>query len=268
MWGFGESKPVAADAKKGYGSTGSSGVDVEAATSFMSSISGLLGNSEDMKKAVDVTRAQFTNLKKYVEEGDWTWKLLGLFGGLGMIGTGVFYLLGDIFTLNIFELVLEIYIIIFGIVAVTLEYKDTILPARWVESLKTEARFIYRPYGRAVLYIFFGILLISQDELFFVINGLYLFAVGVLVAYFSVQAEKALSTLKGAKYSESQIRKAFAAADTAKKGTLTVKQFAVLVKALGSTMSANELESAIGLIDKDASGCISLEEFLKWYNAK
>lgn len=231
---------------------------------------------DGVKQAIEITRKQFNSLQQYVEQGEWTWKLLGLFGGVGMIATGVLAVLGDIFTLSIFSIVVDVYIILFGFMAVALEYKENLMPQAFIDTLKTEARILYRPYGRAVLYIFFGIILFSQlQNIFMVLVGLYLLLVGGLVAYFSSQAEKALKVIAAKKFSDSQIEAAFKEAVKGKskagvaKTTLTAKDFALMMKALmgpSTTLSANELESAISLIDDDSSNEISLEEFKKWYH--
>lgn len=258
-------KPAEVSKDKGYGTM--FGFDLEAASSLISSVEKSVIDPNTINNAIEITRVQFNNLKKYAEEGDWTWRILGLFAGLGMIGAGAVNLLFSI--LNPFGMLLAAYIIIFGIIAVALEYKDVVLPQSWIDSLKREAKFVYRPYGRAVLYIFWGILLISEQSCFlwsYPIVGLYTTAIGGLVGYYASQAQKALNNIKAAKYDDYQIRSRFNTADKDKTGSLSIKELATMVKSMGSTLSENELEAAIGLIDKDLSNKITLDEFLAWYH--
>lgn len=238
-------------------------------------ISGLINNIQQASQAndeaqgmINIGREKINALVKYAEEGDWTWKVLGLFGGLAMMGTGALSFMGDFFLFNYFGAVLDVYIFLFGILSVCLEYKESILPTKWVDQLKIEAKFMYKPYGRAVLYFFFGVLLISQSKLLYLCTGLYLCVIGGLVVYYAGNAQKALQAFKDKKLSFFQLRSAYDAADKNKDG-LTPGELAKMVsKFPGVNLSENELISAIGLLDTDASGKVSYEEFSTWYNAR
>merc|ERR1711918_228020 len=73
--------------------------------------------------------------------------------------------------------------------------------------------FMYKPYGRAVLYIFMGVLLISQSKVTFQATGLYLLIVGGLVIYYAGRAQEALDKFKNIKLSFSQLKRAYKDAD-------------------------------------------------------
>lgn len=206
------------------------------------------------------SRGEINQIIKYAENGEWSWKLLGALGGAAMIGSGAL----NILSLNGFGVLLDFYIILFGFVAITIEFKETVLPASWVDSLRRDAKFMYKPYGRAVLYIFLGALLLSQQTSLYVYTGLYLLAVGGLVVYFVSIAQVALDTFKSQKLSAGQIKQAFDRADVDNTG-LTPTALAKVVCAFpGNTMSESEMYSALSLLDK-GSGRISYEEFMKWY---
>jgi hypothetical protein len=127
---------------------------------------------------------------------------------------------------------------------------------------------MYKPYGRAVLYIFFGILLISQKKFLYLLTGLYLIGIGGLVVYYASQAQKALDNFKAQKLSFYQLKSSYDAADKNHNGLTPVELAKMVSRFPGCTMSENEVLSAIGLLDKDGSGRVSYDEFSKWYNAR
>lgn len=249
-------------------------VNPSKALGFMSAISALEGvqdqsaNIQQVQDMANWGRSEINEIVKYAEEGDWTWKLLGMFGGLAMVGVGGLTFMGDFFLFNYFGAILDVYIILFGILTVCLEYKEAILPKTWIEQIKIEARFVYKPYGRAVLYIFFGVLLISQSKFLYTCIGLYLLAIGGLVMYYAGQAAAALEKFKDQKLSSWTLKGLYEKADRNKNG-LSPKELAeVVCKYPGCTLGVNEMESAIALLDKNGDGKVSYEEFSKWYNKR
>lgn len=116
-----------------------------------------MGTRTELGKKITEELEEF---RKYVNEGHWSWNLLGLAGGLALIFGGVWQILFG--GLDIFMTGFAIFIIAFGLIAITLEYKQTFLPVSWVEYLKEDFLFIYKPYGRAQLYFFVGFLLVTQ----------------------------------------------------------------------------------------------------------
>jgi hypothetical protein len=222
----------------------------------------------DSNKIITATRQEISSIIKYVEDGNWTWKVLGSFGGIAMVACGSLSFLGHFLLFDYFGAILDVYIVLFGLLSIVLEYKDTFLPAKWVEQLKVEAKFMYKPYGRAVLYIFFGILLISQQSLLYICTGFYLIGVGGTVVYYATQAQKALQNFKDQKLSFYQLRDAYDKADKDKKGLTPAELSSMVSKFPGCAMSENEVLSAVDLLDKDSSGRVSYDEFSKWYNAR
>lgn len=225
-------------------------------------------NSDTTQKVLTATRAELSAIQKMMEEGTLTWKVLGSVGGAAMVGTGSLSFLGHFLFFNYFGAILDVYIVLFGLLSIVLEYKEMILPTKWVDQLKVEAKFMYKPYGRAILYIFFGILLISQQSLFYICTGIYLILIGGLVVYTAQGAQKALDNFKGQKLSFYQLKEAYAKADKDKNG-LNAQELSALMKSFpGCSMSDNEVLTAIDLLDKDSSGRISYEEFSNWYNTR
>ena len=83
-------------------------VNPSKALGFMSAISALEGvqdqsaNIQQVQDMANWGRSEINEIVKYAEEGDWTWKLLGMFGGLAMIGVGGLTFMGDFFLFNYF----------------------------------------------------------------------------------------------------------------------------------------------------------------------
>jgi len=251
----------------GYGAVDTGGIDLSKAAGLISALTSASGGADQANKAMEYTRAEINSIVKYAEEGDWTWKLLGMFGGLGMMATGSLSFLGHFFLFNYFGAILDVYIVLFGILSIILEYKESILPARWVDNLKVEAKFMYKPYGRAVLYIFFGVLLVSQGAFLYTLLGVYLCGIGALVLYYATQAQKALDAFKAKKLSSWQLKSEYDKVDKNHNG-LTPGELAKIITKFGCSMSENEVAAAIGLLDKDSSGRVTYDEFQKWYNAR
>lgn len=254
------------DEKKSGGPFG--GFDLGQVTNILSGMQKANEASDGMNNAMNFTRDKINAIVEYAEEGDWSWKILGMFGGLAMMFFGGMSVLGDFLFFNYFGAVIDIYVFFFGLLAVILEYKDSLLPQKYIETLKVEAKFIYKPYGRAVLYIFFGVLLLSQSKITFQAVGLYQCLVGGLVIYYAGKAQESLDTFKNMKLSFGQLKKAYDKADKNHDG-LTPRELAQMVSGFkGVTMSENEVYSAIALLDKDNSGKVSYEEFKEWYNQR
>jgi len=51
-------------------------------------------------------------------------------------------------------------------------------------------------------------------------------------------------------------------------GSLDSSELAALVASLGTTLTLNELEAALLLLDRNDDGKITFEEFLSWYEGK
>ena len=115
--------------------------------------------SKSAAQIAESTKIKLMELKKYADEGDWTWKILGLIAGLSIAFINSMAFLSDIFGLSPFSAVLDLYLVCFGLVLVVLEYQSKLLTASYMEALRREALFLCRPYGRAAFYFFIGMIL-------------------------------------------------------------------------------------------------------------
>jgi Ca2+-binding EF-hand superfamily protein len=97
------------------------------------------------------------------------------------------------------------------------------------------------------------------------VAGLFLAVIGVIIYHSSRKSYAALEAIRGQRHSEAELRARFRAYDTNKNGQLDSKELAALCLTLGTTLTRNELETALFLLDKDGNGEVSEEEFLNWY---
>jgi len=273
-----------ADANKPKGDLmGRLEADMRAAKRLLS-FSGLMGavGSSVAKTAEDSAKnaalAELNNIKEFCENGHWSWRVLGFLGGVGMFVAGLLEFLTHLLGIlngtfdGAFYAVLDLYILAFGALAAVLEYKDSLIPKEYAKELKMDMLFLYKPYGRAFIFVLFGFLMFCQGwgaetiEFPYLIVGAYIAAVGMLVFYFSMQAENALQKLKAdQKFDKTTLRTLFNKADANKNGNLDTKEFCVFMKSLGEDMNCNELESALLDLDADHNGTIDFDEFSKWY---
>lgn len=194
-----------------------------------------------------------------------------------MAAAGIYNLLYDILGLEVFDAIVDAYVGAFGILSICLEYKTTLLGDDFANMLKDEFRFIYKPYGRAFLYVLFGLLMFSETgSLVYMIAGPYVTAVGFFTFWIFWQAEKEYAAMKqGHKLDDTHLRSEFNKADKGnfmtRDGKLNSEEFAVLYKDLmhlPGPPSINELQMALLDIDKNNDGTISFDELKSWYHKK
>jgi hypothetical protein len=212
------------------------------------------------------TKEKFLQLKLYAEDGNYTWKFLGFIAGLLLMGISFL----NFFSHLLFPAyaVLDVYIFVFGAIACVLEFKDKVFTKSYLVLIRKEAAFLYKPYGRALFYIFVGVLEIAKGGILSLIVGLYVTVVGFIIYQSSLVAIKQLNELKDAKYNEKTIASKFQEFDADNSGTLDTKEVAALCQSLGSVLTLNELESAIALLDTNNDGRIQYSEFFDWWKGK
>jgi hypothetical protein len=119
-----------------------------------------------MPQVIEFSRQKLDVMKKYVEDGDWTLRLAGLAAGVSIVITALLSFLSDLTSFSPFYALLDVYLLAFGILMVALEYRERLFPLIWLQCVRREALFLYKPYGRAAFYFFAGILLIAKGGLF------------------------------------------------------------------------------------------------------
>lgn len=215
------------------------------------------------------SRQKMLDMKKYADEGNWTWKIAGFTGAVAVVVLSAMSFLSHLFGLSPISAVLDLYLILIGGALAALEYKEQVFTKQYLDTLRKEALFVYRPYGRAGVYFFVGVLMLTYDSgLLGKLVGLYVAVVGAIIFYSSREAIKQLNFAKGTMQNEQEVVSKFREFDKDQSGTLDTKELAVLCKALGAKMTMNELESALFILDKDANGKIEMQEFLDFWKVR
>lgn len=215
--------------------------------------------------ALSYGRAKYLELLKYAEDGDWTWRVAGFGAGCFMMFTSFFEFFSNFFGLSPFMACLDLYIFCFGALAVCLEYKDQVLTAKYVAIIKQEAHFLSTPYGRAAFYFFVGLLMVCKGGILNLLGGVFLAVIGVIIYRSSRRSYDVLEKLRGSKTSVEQVAQKFRSYDKDRTGHLDTPELALLCASLGSTMTRQELESALFILDADGNGLVSEAEFLNWW---
>lgn len=214
------------------------------------------------------SRQKLLDMKNYADEGNWTWKIAGFTGAVGVVLLSTMSFLSHLFGLSPISAVLDLYLILIGTALAALEYKEQVFTKQYLDALRKEALFLYRPYGRAGVYFFVGVLMISSSGLIGKLVGSYVAVVGGIIFYSSREAIKQLNFAKGTMQNEQEVIAKFCEFDKDHSGSLDTKELAALCKALGAKMTMNEIESALFILDKDANGKIEMEEFLAFWKGR
>jgi len=205
---------------------------------------------------------------EYAKKGDWTWRAGGFVAGLLIVAVSAFSVFSHIFAP--FKLVLDLYLLAFGTLMCLIELQDHVFTQQYLNVLRREALIIFRPNGRALFYLFVGVLIISVSDIMSAsfLVGCFTAAVGAIVFVASRSAMAQARALRDAALSESVIKAKFQAADRNRDGLLDTSELALLISALGCNLSRNELEAALFTLDKNGDDRVSYEEFIEWYMDK
>jgi len=242
-------------------------IELETAKSFGGAALGAASEYVGAHKteAYNFASEKAQQLKKMVEDGDGSWKYLGFAAGLLIMFISFMGFLSSVFGFAPVLAILYIYFFCAGALMSALEFKDSFIPAAYRETIRKEALFLYRPYGRAGFYFGVGLILISVGGVVTPLIGIYTAAVGLYIYYGSLGALKSLNALRAQAHDEATMRAKFAEADSDGNGYIEPNELAVVCAALGSTLKKNELETAVFLLDKNEDGKISYEEFKTWW---
>lgn len=145
-----------------------------------------------------------------------------------MIVTSIFGFLSSIFGLSPFMACLDIYILVFGILSVCLEYQDQVFTKKYVDVIRKEAHFLITPSGRAAFYFFVGVLMVAKGGLLDLFAGLFLILVGVVIYNSCRNAYLVFNELHNAKYTEAFIIAKFREFDVDKSGHLDTKELGLV----------------------------------------
>ena len=215
---------------------------------------------------MEAGKAKLLAMKKAAEDGNWTWRLGGLISGIIMIVLGSMDVLNHLSRISPFDAIIDVYIVMAGFIAILLEHRNQMLTREYLLILEREARFLCRPFGRACFYLFVGTLLVSIGGILGFLGGLFIIIVGIAVLTGSRTSYQVLKQLQQEQYNKETITAKFYEYDKNRSGYLDSAEVSSLCTSLGTTLSRNELESALFILDKNGDGKISLAEFLIWWS--
>ena len=197
-----------------------------------------------------------------VEAGDVTWRVLGLISGISMILRSIVGLYQHLFS---FHIIIDVWMGIFGLLSVAIERKGTNQKIQAV--IKQYARLLTNPFGRAIVYLLVGLLILSRAELLDLIVGGIVLTNSILLLISAKSMSRVFNELHSAKYTEGHLMQKFYEFDKDKSGALDSKELAALCQSLGANLSKNELEVALFVLDADGDGHIAAIEFLRWWKS-
>lgn len=163
-------------------------------------------------------------LRKYAEEGNWTWKVLGFIAGLLMMANGVLSFLVELTSLSPLMAVLDIYMFCFGLICVLLEYKEQALTQKYINIIRREALFLYKPYGRGAFYMLCGSILLAKGGILSPLIGLFVCCIGLLLFSSSRQAQRSLDVLREQQFNDELMSAKFQEFDKNNDGYLNAAE--------------------------------------------
>ena len=215
--------------------------------------------------AAAVTSAGFINaatsqIVKAQADGPFTFRILGLIGGLAMVFSNGIAILDRFFSFNFAGAMIAVYGVFFGIIIVMLEgpfpFKERIQG-----GIRFHAKFLEFTWGRGALYFFVGTLQISNwNMLDWAVGGFMIF-VGITAIGAGIASARDLKLLKFSMADEARLKEQFTAHDSNGDGKLDVKEITAFVRDSGIEMNRNEIAAvflALGRLDHHAVGFCSV----------
>ena len=173
-------------------------------------------------------------------DGPFTFRILGLMGGLAMIVSNGIAILDRFFSFNFTGAMIAIYGVFFGVIITLLEgpfpFKE-----RVQGGIRFHAKFLEFTWGRGALYFFVGTLQVSNwNMLDWAVGGFMIF-VGVTAIGAGIASARDLKLLKFSMADEAKLKEQFHAHDSNGDGKLDVKELTAFVRDSGVEMNRNEI---------------------------
>lgn len=183
---------------------------------------------------------------------------------IGCVGTAVILFIGIFSTTNVFQFVQDIWTIVFCLSLATIEmFWWTHVPRFLVLRVRLELlqsfTFLTRAWGKGMLALYIGSIMMAKWELFDIISGIYMVTVGVLLIMFGRYAEWKMRKLRAKHVS-------FASMDKNDDGRIDIQELHEAAKKAGQPMTDSELYLAFALLDTDGNGAVSVKEFEHYFN--
>ena len=122
----------------------------------------LLAKNVNLEAIGGTLQTELQSLKKAADDGELSWSVASVIAGGLLAVSGCFGLASSVVYLSPFSFVLNLYIMAFGVLFIILEYKQRVFTKHYLSLIRSEALFLTRPYGRALFYIFVGVLVVCS----------------------------------------------------------------------------------------------------------
>jgi hypothetical protein len=153
-------------------------------------------SDEYINSSKQLCEQKFEEILTSVEHGSISSKVSGILACCGIVLVASLSFFPHLLSLSPFAAVLDLYLLGFGIIGVLLECKEHLLTKAYLDWLRQEALFLYRPYGRGLFYFFVGILMASIGGLLGLLVGVYTAATGAFIFVTSREAIKSAERMK------------------------------------------------------------------------
>eukprot|EP01084_Bolivina_argentea_P080030 145010_1 len=163
-----------------------------------------------------------------VRSGSVSTRLVASIGGASMVVSGIMSFIGDVFSLNFFNAIIQCYMVLFGVMVVIIEMGLHGKNWKWGALISKNARFLCFVNGRGAFYFFIGTLALTEWNLLRFVLGVYMMAVGVGLVWFGYLANKKLEAINGAAQNVSQLREMFDKYDKNQSNSLTTEELSQL----------------------------------------
>jgi hypothetical protein len=206
-------------------------------------------------------------LRVMARQGDFSIRILALFGGVAMCIVSAFGFVSTILHFHGISALIEVYTFAMGVIVILLESsKMPFIKDSFRLQVNKYALFLKFVWGRGILFFVAGTLELTQTGLADMIVGCYMCLLGILYIYYGQATAKKMRTLRQELYSPLQLRSKFNDADKDGNGTLTMGQFKALTDSMGLDMNRRETEAAFMCMDKNDDSVLTFDEFQSWWN--
>ena len=132
----------------------------------------------ESNNTAEFTADGYAALKKYIAEGDINIKTVGLVAAAAMTLTGFISCIAHLFMLDLFQALLDAGTTLVGYACSAMEYKESILWPPITDYIHTELHVAVTPFGRSMIYIIMGVILLTQDSWFQGFMGIMIICLG------------------------------------------------------------------------------------------
>jgi hypothetical protein len=124
-------------------------------------------------------KSKFTELKAWVSKGPLALKVLCFLANGFTIFVGIFGIIGNTLSLDLFKTSTMLYVTIGAIIGLLLEVKPCMCSRKAQSKVSFWCKALSRVQGRGLLYILLGLISLPQNQILTWISGISMIAVGI-----------------------------------------------------------------------------------------